>query len=432
MPLLCRCPSFAEKALARERQGGENSLMPCRSFLFRVFASMRQPRAPHMLSCLALFAGCVIAARADPDVARYGIGVLAPALPLPVSPSEPLPARALPAEICQDDDDIGLLCAAAASGPDTTLADPLYVLSLQPSDLGPGTKVHVVDGIARPRRPWFASVGSQGGLAYGDRNWVYQDAQGPSVVVGNLSSAASAWGSPAAAIGGLQLSSAGLAAPSAGPLEPGQFGYSSSIGRLNYTDPAATSGAVAYGPPVGTGSFRYGVTADLTLEGQVQSAPELSSHGVGTTYSAGEYGSVQAGVTRSLYDTVAANRYRLGYSVDVAHDVSLGLATERTESGFGDLATLQSGGASSYHRNIWSAGLPVAGVGMLSGTYTTGSGADPLNDTHRVGLTQSVQLAPTVQFAVGADRDIATGDYGVRANLSMPVDTFMRGFWWRH
>ena len=36
-------------------------------------------------------------------------------------------------------------------------------------------------------------------------------------------------------------------------------------------------------------------------------------------------------------------------------------------------------------------------------------------------------VAPTVKLAVGADRDILTGNYEWRANLSMPVDTFMRG-----
>ena len=38
-------------------------------------------------------------------------------------------------------------------------------------------------------------------------------------------------------------------------------------------------------------------------------------------------------------------------------------------------------------------------------------------------------VAPTVKLAVGADRDILTGNYEWRANLSMPVDTFMRGTW---
>lgn len=369
----------------------------------------------------------------DGDAARYGIGVLAPALPLPVAPAAELEAQALPADPCLDDDDAGLLCATALADPGAvpSAPDPSYALGLEAADFGPGTKVQVVYGIARPRKRWFASVGSQTGLVYGDRNWTYRDADGPSVAVGNLSTTPLTWGSPALAIGGLQLSSPAPAATSAGTLEPGQFGYSSSVGRLNHTDMAASSGAVAYGPSVGTGSFRYGLTSDVTLEGQVQSAPSLAAHGLGTTYSAGEYGSVQAGITQSTYDAVGARRYRLGYSVNVMEDLRVGLTTERTQNGFSDLVTYQSGGAQPYSRNIYSAGVPVAGIGTLSGTYTLGNGLTPADDERRIGLVQSVQLAPSVQFALGADRDTVTGDYDVRANLSMPVDTFMRGRWWR-
>ncbi|WP_260986291.1 fimbrial protein [Bordetella genomosp. 13] len=385
---------------------------------------------------ISILGACAAAAgqgwATEGDVARYGIGVLAPALPMRVAPPARLEAQALPPDPCLDDDEVGLLCATALADPNAgpPEPDPSYALGLEPADFGPGTKVQVVYGIAKPRKRWFASVGSQTGMVYGDRNWTYREADGPSVAVGNLNTAPLAWGSSAFAIGGLQLSSPSPTTTSAGTLEPGEFGYTSSIGRLNNTDMSATSGAVVYGPSVGTGSFRYGVTSDVTLEGQVQSAPSLTARGVGTTYSAGEYGSVQAGVTQSTYDTVGARRYRLGYSVNIIDDLTVGLTTERTQNGFSDLATYQSGGASPYSRNIYSAGLPVSGIGTLSGTYTLGNGLTPADDERRIGLVQSVTLAPSVQFALGADRDIVTGDYDVRANLSMPVDTFMRGRWW--
>ncbi|ARP96287.1 hypothetical protein [Bordetella genomosp. 13] len=364
----------------------------------------------------------------DFEVARYGIGVLAPALPLPVRPVSALEAHELPPDPCLDDDDVGLLCAAAMVEPDWAAPDPQpqYALELQPSDLGPGSKMQVVYGIAKPRKRWFASVGSQTGMVYGDRNWTYREADGPTVAVGNLNTNALSWGSPSLAIGGLQLSSP---PPADGKLEPGEFGYTSSIGRLNNTDLSATSGAVVYGASVGSSSFSYGLMPDVTLQGQLQSAPSLTAGGVGTTYRAGPYGSVQAGVMQSTYDAVAARRYRIGYDVNVIDELRVGVITERTQSGFSDLSTYESGAASPYSRNIWTAGLPISGLGTLSGTYTLGSGLDPSDDERRVGLVQSIQLAPQVQFAVGADRDIVTGDYDVRANISMPVDAFMRGRW---
>ena len=85
----------------------------------------------------------------------------------------------------------------------------------------------------------------------------------------------------AAPVGGLQISNwtgSGAALPE------GRFGYSSSVGRLNRMDPGASSGAVDYGASVGSGTVRYGLTPALTVEGQMQSAPTLTTRGMGTTY----------------------------------------------------------------------------------------------------------------------------------------------------
>ena len=79
-------------------------------------------------------------------------------------------------------------------------------------------------------------------------------------------------------------------------------------------------------------------------------------------------------------------------------------------------------------RNTLSAGVPIHGWGTLSGTYS-GLREGTTLSSQRVGLAHSMFVAPTVKLAVGADRDILTGNYEWRANLSMPVDTFMRGTW---
>lgn len=77
----------------------------------------------------------------------------------------------------------------------------------------------------------------------------------------------------------------------------------------------------------------------------MQSAPSLTTRGVGTTYAAGELGTFQAGATQSTFDAVNAWRYRFGYNVNLADDaVTLGVATEEVGAGFGDLASFQDGG----------------------------------------------------------------------------------------
>lgn len=417
------------------------------------------------------YSGAAPTAGAPVRMAR-GIGVLSPVQPIPVRPAPSLDARAVPlgpapcdlqvAEPAMDttvqgtedrggadlipgmgasltgaDEGSVLACEqVAATDPaasETTMADaatsdsatPDYDFALESGDFA-RIPVVVISGVSRPTRPWFASVSGQDGLRYGgDRNWVYRNTAGPSVTVGNINANAPVWGS-SAPVGGLQIANW---AGSGATVPEGAFGYSSSVGKLNRMDPTASSGAVDYGASVGSGSVRYGLTPALTLEGQMQSAPSLTTRGMGTTYAAGQYGTFQAGATQSSFDASNAWRYRIGYSVDVADTVNLGYTNEQIGAGFGDLSTY-SGGVSGapQTRNTLTAGVPITGWGTFSGTYSGLHEGSTLAE-QRVGLSHSMFVAPKVQLAVGADRDIISGNYGWRANLSMPVETFMRGTW---
>jgi len=402
---------------------------------------------------------------ASNEISRYGIGVLSPVQPQPVAPASQLDAYALPPEPdpclavtspdadaaaappaaapgeglqVQDTPPLGLDAAptAPAAAPaiecaspfpaayDTTPNSAAYSFDIDAADLAAARPVGGM-GITAPRARWFSAVSSVPTSSYSGRSWRYTpDVGGPSLGVGNITSAAPSWGS-SAPIGGIQLSER-----SGTGLRAGELGYASSIGRLNLMDPAATSGAVDYGASAGSGMVRYGLTSDVTLEGQMQSAPQLSTRGFGTTYRAGDIGTFQAGATQSSFDSVNAWRYRFGYSVTMSDAVTLGVTGEDIGAGFNDLSSY-TGGASSARqmRSTLSAGVPISGWGTLSGTYTSGviDNNDP--NERRVGLEQSMLLAPKVQFALGADRDLVTGEYGWRARLSMPVDTFMRGRW---
>ncbi|MEB6661884.1 fimbrial protein [Achromobacter ruhlandii] len=392
-----------------------------------------------------------------PAYVARGIGVLSPVQPVPVRPAPSMASRAVPldpspcdlqtSEPAMDtsvaggnaDADVipgtgSTLSGDAAASPlgceppqaAAAQADtPDYSFDLESGDV-PRVPVVVISGVSRPSRPWFASVSGQDGLRYGgDRNWVYRNTTGPSFSVGNINANAPTWGS-SAPVGGLQISN--LPSTTA-PLAEGSFGYSSSLGRLNRMDPSATSGAVDYGASVGNSTVRYGLTPVLTLEGQMQSAPSLTTRGMGTTYAAGDYGTFQAGATQSSFDAASAWRYRFGYSVDVADAVNLGYTNEQIGAGFGDLSTYSGGvAAAPQTRNTLTAGVPISGWGTLSGTYSGLHEGSALAE-QRVGLSHSMFVAPKVKLAVGADRDIISGNYEWRANLSMPVDTFMRGTW---
>ncbi|MGE8660015.1 MAG: fimbrial protein [Achromobacter sp.] len=403
------------------------------------------------------FGGTPAVSSPAPAYVARGIGALSPVQPVPVRPAPSMASRAVPLDPAPCDlqtSEPAIDTNVAGSGPAaevipgtgsslagdaataplgcdapqsaTAPADsPDYALDLESGDI-PRVPVVVISGVSRPSRPWFASVSGQDGLRYGgDRNWVYRSTGGPSFAVGNINANAPTWGS-SAPVGGLQISN--LHSTTA-PLTEGSFGYSSSLGRLNRMDPSATSGAVDYGASVGNSTVRYGLTPALTLEGQMQSAPSLTTRGMGTTYAAGDYGTFQAGATQSSFDAASAWRYRVGYSVDVADAVNLGYTNEQIGAGFGDLSTYSGGvAAAPQTRNTLTAGVPITGWGTLSGTYSGLHEGSALAE-QRVGLSHSMFVAPKVKLAVAADRDILSGNYEWRANLSMPVDTFMRGTW---
>ena len=101
----------------------------------------------------------------------------------------------------------------------------------------------------------------------------------------------------------------------------------------------------------------------------MQSAPTLTTRGMGTTCQAGDYGTIQAGATQSSFDAVNAWRYRFGYNVDVSENLNLGY-TQRAD--WRRLRRpVQLRRRRRGHRadpQHLSAGVPIHGWGTLSGT----------------------------------------------------------------
>ncbi|CAM3914584.1 fimbrial protein [Bordetella tumulicola] len=374
---------------------------------------------------------------------REGIGALAPANSIPVAPAADIPLRELPLDPmpCEMSPAEGLIDASlqidapaaplpvqcASLFPDiASVPEQSYSFGLETTELAAEHPVILVTRAHPSTHPWFSAVGSQQGFAYSGGRWTYRDAEGPMLSLGNLTANAPIWGGTVP-IGGLQVSSGWRGGIQT--LPEGALAYSSSVGLLNYTDTAASSGAIDYGVTAGSGSLRYGLTPALTVESQMQSAPNLATQGVGTTYAAGDLGAFAFGATQSTFDSVNAWRYRFGYSVNLAESVSLAVTNEHIDAGFGDLASYRNGaGIAPQMRNTLAAGVPLSGWGTLTGTYTDTQDAG-VSVEQRFGLEHSMLVAPTVRLAVGADRDVVTGDYEVRAGISMPVDTFMYGRW---
>jgi len=351
--------------------------------------------------------------------AAPGIGVLAPALPFPVALPKPVPAGELPG----DDPyaEFGLPPAEAGGAKPArrwSLADFRYRRR--------GGPVQVVAHPAAAAPAWFGAVPGLSGVQRGAGFWQVRAASGLSWSVGNVTAAAPAWGY-AVPMGGLQISEGAAAGAQ---LPEGAFGYSSTLGRVNHTPLSAGAGAAGvagdldYGPAAGSGSLRYGLTPSLTLESQIQAASALTTVGLGGAYSAGEWGRLQAAVTQGRLRASSGWRYALDYSVNVGDYVDLGYSNVVTGAGYGDLAGYAAGPAAGTQlSNTVTAGVPLGGLGTFSGTYT-GIRVGSALSHERFGLRHSIAFAPDVRLALGADRDVVTGDYEMRMELTLPVDVF--------
>ena len=131
------------------------------------------------------------------------------------------------------------------------------------------------------------------------------------------------------------------------------------------------------------------------------------------------------GATESEYESRSATRTRLGYSVAIADAVDVGYTNEQIGAGYNDLADFRSGAAATDQvRDTFSAGIPLGRLGTLTGTYAGLRGQTGMVE-RRVGLAHKVSLSRTVGLGLTADRDTISGDYAMRMNLSMPVDTFL-------
>jgi hypothetical protein len=393
-----------------------------------------------------------------PLLLAQGIGVLAPALAEPVDESSGVmlgelppcaPAAVVPpgqADGAGPDDSPAAAASGGApgSGPAQTSAgspgamaqgrcggaldpstyptatDPstFYSLDYDGTYYTGGGKVAYARPLGVPKT-WFTGASTPEGLYTGARSLGYRTLDGPALTLGSIAPSATTWTDPVA-IGGLNVSDMpdgnGLTLPA------GAFGYSSTVGRLDNTDPTATQGGLAYGATAATGSLRYGLSPGLTLESQMQTAPAMTVMGLGSTYAAGDVGTFSAGASQSRFDELSGWRYRLGYTLGLTRYLNLGVANERSAAGYGDLSTYSTGAlATGQSRNSLTAGIPMGTWGTLSGTYTGTRDANGTLAGRSFGLMQSWLLAPNVTFAVGADRDVITGDYDMRLQLSLPM-----------
>lgn len=262
----------------------------------------------------------------------------------------------------------------------------------------------------------FSSLSSNVGWSRGAENWRLRRSDGLDVALGSAASKAPDWGN-SARLGGVSLSRS----LSDSQASEGEWQYSVALGALDYSPGQGVSGGLVYGPTASDSLVRYGVTSDLTLESQVQVAPDLTMVGVGGEYSLKQWGAWSAGVAKASHQMSDGWRYRVGYDVNLFDTVELSWVNEQRSGGFTDLTRYQNFSVDAgRRRNLWAATLPMGRWGDLRGSYEEVGGQMGLLK-QSFGLTQQFWYSPNLRVAIKADRELISGDYGVALRLSIPM-----------
>lgn len=341
---------------------------------------------------------------------------LAPARLFPVeidAVGSPKPLPPLPPDVEQGvDAGEGLRASLFTPGPDELDGHPIdwsYRRGLKPY-AGRGI---AVSWSGAPLT--VSSLTSADAWQLGADNWRYRGRDGTDLTLGSYSPRSAVWGG-GARLGGIAVTRS----LTDGAVPEDRWQYGLVLGALNYTDAAASSGALTYGTGASDAVVRYGVSPDLTVETQMQWAPDMVTAGMGGLYST-SWGAWRAGVAKATHDLHDGWRYRVGYDVSLLDDIKLSWLTEQRSGGFTDLSRYSGFAADAGRkRNLVSTSIPVGRWGTLRGSFEqVASQADMLKQQFM--LSQQFWYSPHLRVSLSAQRERLSGNYGLGLELAVPM-----------
>lgn len=286
---------------------------------------------------------------------------------------------------------------------------------LKPSVNSPGLRGSRRRG-ARPMRAAWLSAPSRDPWTLGSSNWRYAGERGLDITLGSDDMAVPVWGNTAR-LGGISVTQSSPQNADA----PDAWRYSMAVGALDYAA-AQDQGDLMYGPTAGNTVVSYRLDPQLTLESQVELAPELVTTGLGGRYKTQGWGAVSAGVARGSYGMQSGWRYQAAYDIKVLDDLHLSWVKESHTPGFVDLSRYQdAGGSVGGVRDRFTATIPLGRWGDLAGIYENSRSS--LGDVQRrFGFTQQFWYSPNLRIGLQAERQLVTGDYDVGIRFSVPIN----------
>lgn len=216
------------------------------------------------------------------------------------------------------------------------------------------------------------------------------------------------------------------------------FYVSSDLLKQGLSDGAVTLGSLRrnygienfdYGPAAGSGSYRYGVTDWLTLEGHAEGAESLALGGAGTVLKLGRFGVVITSYTQSRMRGDEGGQMNWGYQYSTS-EFSVATQHTRRDRGFGNLALYDQptvydeydNPVASLSRNTdqYSLTFNLGDYGNIGAAWIGVESFDS-RKTELLNLSWSRNLWRSSSIYLAASRDQQRDDWTVALSLQVPL-----------
>ncbi|MHC8327797.1 fimbria/pilus outer membrane usher protein [Pseudomonas sp. LB1P83] len=177
----------------------------------------------------------------------------------------------------------------------------------------------------------------------------------------------------------------------------------------------------SYGPGVTSGSLRYGLSDNLTLESHAEASDSLSLGGVGGNLRLGNFGVLNTALSQSRFDGESGQQLSLGYQYS-SQRYSFSWQRLQRRDQYADLTVVDSPYTTLSTRSEQATlSLNLDTWGSLGVGYFDVRAADD-SRTRLLNLTWSKPLWRNTSFYLSANREIGDSNWSVQAQLVIPFD----------
>ena len=177
----------------------------------------------------------------------------------------------------------------------------------------------------------------------------------------------------------------------------------------------------SYGPAASSGSLRYGLTNNVTLESHLEASDSLTLGGVGGNLKLGNFGVLNSAVSQSQFDGRSGRQVSLGYQYS---SQGLSFAYQRLQrfADYADLTVIDTDYISLSRRSEQvTLAVDLDRFGSLGAGYFDVVASDA-SRTRLLNLSWSKSLWFNSSLYVSANRELGDSNWAMQAQIVVPFD----------